>query len=278
MNVKEYIESGILEAYVLGALPVAERAQVEADIAMYPELAEELAAIEQAMQQFAEAHAVQPPTGLQDQVWDAIEKDSSSNIGASSSRSIPVATQAPAPANRQPGWVRAAIWAAIFVSVITNFILLSQRNETREDKQELAAKIDSMATQQDQLAKVIDAYQAEREMLSDPATVAIKMNSLKEDKSYNSIIFWNKETKEAYVALNNLPVPPAGKQYQLWVIQDGKPVSMGMIPDEMVAEKGMMKVPASIGDGQAFAISLEQDGGNPTPTMEEIHVLGAVSS
>ena len=55
MNIKEYISSGILEAYVLGALSEEEQVQVVADIAAYPELAAEVAAIETTMQQFAEA-------------------------------------------------------------------------------------------------------------------------------------------------------------------------------------------------------------------------------
>jgi anti-sigma factor RsiW len=73
VNIKEYIESGILEAYVLGALTEGERAAVEADMVMYPELAKEIAAIEAAMQSFAEANAEEPPAHMQQQIWNAIQ-------------------------------------------------------------------------------------------------------------------------------------------------------------------------------------------------------------
>jgi anti-sigma-K factor RskA len=50
---------------------------------------------------------------------------------------------------------------------------------------------------------------------------------------------------------------------------------MGVISNDIV-EKGMMsKLPMSVTSGQAFAISLEKDGGNPTPT--EVMVLGKAS-
>lgn len=273
MNVKEYIESGILEAYALGALSEQERAQVEADIAMYPELADELTAIEQSLAQLANEHAQKPPAFLQDQIWNAIDGGIDDTSGGTPTRNIPVSPQAPQSAARQVSWVRAAMWAAILVSVATNFILLSQRNETRE---QFTAKVDSMAIQQQQLTDIVVSVRAERDMIADPATIKVEMGSLKEGKTMSSTIFWNKEKNEAYLALNNMPAAPEGKQYQLWILQDGTPVSMGVIPDEMVVEKGMMKVNASIPNGQAFAISLEQDGGSETPT--DVQILGAVSS
>ena len=89
------------------------------------------------------------------------------------------------------------------------------------------------------------------------------------------MVFWSKEKGDTYLSLVNMPMPPQGKQYQLWVIQDGKPVDMGMIPNDMVYG-GMQKIDKSILKGQAFAISLEKEGGNPTPT--EVMVVGNTAS
>jgi anti-sigma-K factor RskA len=36
----------------------------------------------------------------------------------------------------------------------------------------------------------------------------------------------------------------------------------------------MLKVPMQVQSGQAFAISLEKEGGNPTPT--EVMIVGAI--
>jgi anti-sigma factor RsiW len=46
VNIKDYISSGILEAYVLGELPEQERAEVERNLSLYPELKKELAQVE----------------------------------------------------------------------------------------------------------------------------------------------------------------------------------------------------------------------------------------
>ena len=74
--------------------------------------------------------------------------------------------------------------------------------------------------------------------------------------------------------LDGLPQPPKGMQYQLWVMQDGKPVDMGVLPNSIANTPAMQKVNMSVTSGQAFAISLEKEGGSPTPTMQNIYVMG----
>lgn len=59
-DLKAYIESGILESYVLGSLSDAEAAEVSQMIATHPELQEEMEAISEALEAMAFAGAVTP--------------------------------------------------------------------------------------------------------------------------------------------------------------------------------------------------------------------------
>lgn len=273
MNIKEYIESGMLEAYALGALTEQERAIVEADIAVYPELAAELEAIEATMHRLADEQAVPPPAFMQEQIWNAL------NLEAATQEAPPAPKSVPLPPSdvkqRQPSWLRAAIWAAVVVSVLTNFMLLSQRNKSREEQAVLAAKVDSMSSAQQELTAMVGAYKKEMDMLADPAMQTVVMRK-EGDTKMAGMVYWSKDKGEAYLALHNLPMPPQGKQYQLWVIQDGKPVDMGVISNDMVTKDGMVqKIPMTVASGQAFAISIENEGGNPTPT--QVYMVGATS-
>lgn len=274
MDIKEYIESGILEAYVLGALTEEERAKVEADISMYPELAAELAAIEEVMLNVADEQAVTPPGFLKDQIWDELKDDESEERATNTSaKTVPLSEDT---APRQVNLQRAAVWAAILVSVLTNFMLLSQRNESREQNTVLSSKIDSLQSSQEQLVATVNTFREERAMLADPAMETVVMRK-EGDENMAGMVYWSKEKGEAYLALHNMPLPPQGKQYQLWVIQDGKPIDMGVISNDMVAGDGVMKkLPKSVLSGQAFAISLEKEGGNPTPT--QVYMVGATAS
>lgn len=274
MNIKEYIESGIIEAYVLGALPEQESAQVEADIAMYPELAAEKLAIEEAMANFAGEFAAEPPAAMQEQIWDALKDEE--DAADTPIRSIPMPADGGggASGNGRVSWQRAAVWAAVIVSVLTNFVLLSQRNESREKQNELATRVDSMQQSQQELVASLNAYKQERDIALAPGMETVVMRK-EGEQDMAGMVYWSKDKGEAYLALHNMPLPPQGKQYQLWVIQDGKPVDMGVISNDLVSGDGMLKLSKAVSSGQAFAISLEKEGGNPTPT--EVYMVGATS-
>ncbi len=280
MNTQEYIESGILEAYVLGALSAEEQTEVAANIAMYPELAAEVEAIELAMQQFAEAGAQEPPAHLQDQIWNAIQANSDTvplqkkEIAREPqpAKTIPFN---PAPVHgARSVWQRAAVWAAVGVSVVTNFVLLSQRNKVTNDQVVMQRSMDSLQQKQQVLAQLMDNAAKEKEMMADSAMQTVVMKSMKPGHPMAATIYWNKVNGETYLSMKKLPMPPQCMQYQMWVIQDGKPVSMGVLSSEIVENAIVSKLPMNVSGGQAFAISLEKEGGNPTPT--EVYVLGSI--
>jgi mannose-6-phosphate isomerase-like protein (cupin superfamily) len=60
-TVKEYIESGILESYILGITDPAESAQVEQMAAAYDEIRVEINMISQSIENYATLHAIDPP-------------------------------------------------------------------------------------------------------------------------------------------------------------------------------------------------------------------------
>src|SRR5690606_18436667 len=153
--------------------------------------------------------------------------------------------------SREMRWQRAAVWLVLAGSMLVNIMLWFQRNESERAQAELAQKVTEMETSQQQMIAEVEDYRKERSMLADPGMQT--------------------------VALHRMPMPPSGMQYQLWVIQDGAPVDMGVIANDMVEKDGMMKVPKSVAAGQAFAISLEKEGGSQVPDMEQIYVMGKVS-
>lgn len=66
LKIKAYLESGILELYVLDQLSFSERIGVEEMIFNYPVLKNELAEIELALENFATVNAVMPAANLAD--------------------------------------------------------------------------------------------------------------------------------------------------------------------------------------------------------------------
>jgi anti-sigma-K factor RskA len=115
-------------------------------------------------------------------------------------------------------------------------------------------------------------------MMAKPGMQPVVMQSIVKDHPMAATFYWDKAKSEAYVSIQKLPPAPAGMQYQLWAIADGKPVDIGMLDNDIVAKGGMQKVTKAVVSGQAFAISLEKAGGSPSPTPDKIYVMGKMPS
>jgi anti-sigma-K factor RskA len=72
LNIQEYISTGILEAYVLGELTEAERAQVEKNVSMSPELKAEMLKVEETLEAFAMKAAIKPRPELKGMIMGKI--------------------------------------------------------------------------------------------------------------------------------------------------------------------------------------------------------------
>ncbi len=74
-------------------------------------------------------------------------------------------------------------------------------------------------------------------------------------------------TGDALLTVADLPVPPQGKTYQLWLIADGKPVSAGVFRvDARGRASQRVKLPSSAAPAPIFAVSLEPIPGVSAPT------------
>lgn len=77
-------------------------------------------------------------------------------------------------------------------------------------------------------------------------------------------------SKDAIVVkMNNVPAPPAGKVYQMWLIpKDGSaPVSQGLMDAEALSKPAVVK---GISSAAALGITVEPAGGSTSPTMPTV--------
>jgi anti-sigma-K factor RskA len=80
-------------------------------------------------------------------------------------------------------------------------------------------------------------------------------------------LLWNKDTHKALFLVSNIPTLEKGKTYQLWVIENGKPVSMGVFDVDKQGKKMIeIKLMPEPAKPMQFAVTLEPAGGMPHPT------------
>lgn len=88
-----------------------------------------------------------------------------------------------------------------------------------------------------------------------------------EQPAPKAAIAWDRVRRLGAVRLNHFAAPPPGKDYQLWVVEEGvaKPVSAGVVRvgPGGTGQAVFKPVGSGTGSAQAFALSLEEAGGVP---------------
>jgi anti-sigma-K factor RskA len=119
----------------------------------------------------------------------------------------------------------------------------------------------------------LDTMNADMSVVQNKYSQVVSLNGLPAAPDAAAKIFWIKNTGEVYIDPSNLPEAPAGKQYQFWGIVDGKPVDGGMIITSKKDRKYRIQKMKTFGKAEAFAVTLETEGGNPTP-KGAMYVMG----
>ena len=159
-----------------------------------------------------------------------------------------------------------------------------QASVNEEVVQNASALKDQMAQNEQDLqnaeAKVADLEQSvlfsseQLAFVSEKATQKIALGGTKGNEQSEAMVYWNPTSKKVLLDKGKLPVLEKGKQYQLWAIADGVPVDMGMLDWDKI-NQGLAEMKTT-GNAQAFAITIEPEGGSKSPTMEAMVVVGEV--
>ncbi len=92
----------------------------------------------------------------------------------------------------------------------------------------------------------------------------------------NGKILWNQKTNEAVFLATGLRSAPSYKEWELWIIQDKKPVSMGVFyTDENGQIMITFKQVPHPEKSSIFAVTLEPKGGKPEPEGD-LYIIGSL--
>lgn len=269
INIKALIDSGTLELYVAGSLPPEEAEEVNRLASIHPDVHAEIVAIEQAMFAYAGAQSTRIPKEAT--LEAALDRISKETFSASQEQKRPLT---PGASIKPLARWSTAIAASLFLaSIALNIYFFVRWQETNDQLAQIQQTNTTLAESQVQLTRQVDEATDLLAILTQPATQKIQLNGIPEKSPQSSAtVVWNPETQQALLQQAALPAPPAGKQYQMWAIIDGQPVDAGVI----AYGADWQSLKAIPGTPAAFAVTLEPTGGSPSPTLEEMYVLGEV--
>lgn len=275
MNIEEYIASGILELYVLGELSAVEAAEVEEMAARHPEVQKEIRSIQEALEGMAMQSAIHPRAGLKNEILNKIKMSEAPSGSASTIQDATIRKREKTISLLQFG-VAASVAVAI-ISIIAALYFRSQWKNTEERLSDLLVQNQQIAEQYKTANQELQQLSQELSVISNRNFQAIEMTGLEPAPNSLAHVYWNQNSNQVYLKVDALPPNAPDKQYQLWAIVDGKPVSAGVF-DVKSNERQKLIPMESIGNASAFAVTLEPQGGSESPTLDAMYVHGTVES
>lgn len=272
MDLSAYINSGILELYVLDRLAPDERRRVESYAAEYPEVKSEIEHIELDLERYAVLHgaATPPAPAVLDRVLREIQP-----TAASPATSTPT-TPPPATAAGGSGALTWILLIALALAAAGLIYYYLQSQDRGSEMEGLSQRYDQLEAACQQQASEYEADQQQLALLTDIDTRGVILAGTDNAPDSRARVFYNPDRQSVLFTASNLPAPPAGRQYQLWAINGDGPQDLGVLDLDLTSEE-LLDVPFVAG-AAAFAITLEEAGGKPSPDLTQLQVIGEVGS
>lgn len=167
-------------------------------------------------------------------------------------------------------WLAAAALVAVALS-LAQLIYITRLSDAIGEQQTTIGALRS------QIARVeieLTRKESMLQMVAAPQTRVIALNPTPVYPQGSGRMIWETSRRTGIFFANGLPKTPNDKEWELWAIQDGKPVSLGVFETN---EAGQSVVDISLLPDSAsltFAVTLEPKGGKPEPEGD-IYIVGS---
>lgn len=263
MDIKAYIESGILELYVAGALSEKENQEVYSLMQQYPEIEKEVIEIEAAIVRLT-GSTIKSDLGLES--FEKIKNQLGHN------KVIPI-TKA------KYNWITYTGWAASIALGLGLLYTTNRNNQLQSDIQISKTQQSLLETQIENSKSNLKEANTLISVLRDENILKIPLAGQGDFANTFAKVYWDKKAQRIFLDAEGLPEPPQGKVYQVWslTLNPLTPTSLGTI-DNFIQDSNKIFEITNPNNSEAFGITLEPVGGSETPTMDQLYTLGVISA
>lgn len=243
-KIKIFLDSDVLEKYLLGTTTEQESLQVERYIAMYPEVRDTYIELQENLESFAKLHAIKTPEGLRERILSRVKAENS---------------------NRKR-FLRYAVAASVAVLMFAgaSYFLWDQNQELQQQNTVVNNEIREL---KENMREQLEDVRNQFIVLNNPQTKKYSVNGNKKAKELKAVAYINPVKKLSYINVKKLPNLPEDQCFQMWAEVNGEMVNLGVIK-EAVGQEKLLALPYA--ENAVGYITIEPKGGNLSPSVENI--------
>jgi len=243
-KIKVFLESDILERYLLEEVTTLEALQVERYIAMYPEVRNAYENLQDNLESFANLYATKTPDNLKNNILSAVRKEKQTTR------------------NFLKYAIAACVVTCMFASV--SYFYWNQNQNLIEENSMVSNRIKLLEeNMQEQLEDVRNQFI----VLNNPQTKKYTIKGNKKARALKAVAYINPIKKLSYINVNKVPHLPKNQCFQMWAEVNGKMLNLGIL--EAATDSDTL-LPLPYGSNAIGYITIEPHGGNINPTVKNI--------
>lgn len=258
-DIQDFLDSGLLEQYVIGATDEEQSEEVVAHINSYPEIKFAYQKLQEELKLYSNLYAKKPPLGIKEQILSDI-------YSGSKSKEVPTAIPFK--------WLSIA---AIFIGLaaITGlFYINGQNNDLQNQLSKSTKELQKLQVDVSYANAANGVLVEELDYLKNSNTQKLVLIGNKKALGLRATAFVNTAVSKGYIEIENLPKLDEQHDYQLWADVDGEMISLAVLDDN----SPKMLNPEIVYGASSLNITIEPAGGNDHATVENLVAATALKA
>ncbi|WOD45331.1 anti-sigma factor [Hwangdonia lutea] len=250
-KINTFLNSGLLEKYLLGNTTSAETEKVETYISKYPEVQNTYNTLQHNLEIVAKSNAVEAPKSILNNILEELDEKPVVKLKTS---------------YRSKKWYRFSVAASIAALIFagTSYLFYTQNQKLSEENQVVVDEIFDLRSDIAKNNKMLDDVMRQLLKLNNPETEKYIIKGNERAKDLKTVAYINPKEKTSMIDVVSLPQLPEEQCYQIWAELQGKMVSLGILSE---ADRQLKSLPYTE-DALALKITIEPKGGNSVASVE----------
>ncbi len=249
-KITTFLNSGLLEKYLLGDITSAETEMVESYISKYPEVQNAYNTLQYNLEIVAKSNAVEAPKHILNNILEALDDTPVVKMNTS---------------YKQKTWYKFSVAASIAALIFagTSYLFYTQNQKLTNENQVVVDELFDLRSDIEQNNKMLDKVMRQLLKLNNPETAKYVLSGNERAKDLKTVAYINPKEKTSMIDVVSLPQLPEEQCYQIWAELQGKMVSLGILNE---ADRKLINLPYAE-NALALNITIEPKGGNTVASL-----------
>jgi anti-sigma-K factor RskA len=244
-EITTFLNSGLLEKYLLGEATASETQMVENLITNNAEVKETFDAMQDNLEVVSKLHAIEAPKDALNNILKGLDEKPVISIKKSSRRKV---------------WYKYSIAASIaaFLFASTSYLFYVQNQKLNEENQVVVDEIFDLRKDIQLNNKMLSDIMKQFKQLNNPETQKYIINGNSRAKNLKTVAYINPKEKTSMIDVVSLPELPENQYYQIWAEVEDKMINLGILKE---TDRQLKEIPYTE-DALALSITIETKGEN----------------